>query len=352
MLRETLILRFVAGSLLLALAVVQGGCTRPPARIKATPAPPYRIEPALLRVLDAQILAASVFAMHESEAHARISMDEWRKRVRQRTRDVFIPWYSDYWTQQWIATRVAWYKLQYSEGEAAPEERLASYLQEQFYTRVLEPVSGFVDPGAVMNETTDIYLREMKYRLDPLPLAYGIPVDAFNRHLDTIPAIVVPPQEASLNAVLQAGDLSALPAYAVLLQQIAAVDDTPGPQPSPDRLYAVARSAVTRLVGSLALRGGTAAASTVVGGVWGVLISVGAGVWGVLEHDQEKPVIEAQLRKNLDAALEVMWQELVEDPQGGIAAVVHHISRQIENTLTPPLQTPPAPPAPVPARLF
>jgi hypothetical protein len=241
---------------------------------------------------------------------------------------------------------VAWYKLQYTEGEAAPEERLVSYLQEQFYTRVLEPVSGFVDPDTVMNETTDIYLRELKYRLDPLPLAYGIPVDAFNRHLDTIPAIVVPPQEASLHAVLQAGDLSTLPAYAALLKQIAASDDTPGPQPSPDRLYAVARSAVTRLVGSLALRGGAAAASTVVGGVWGVLITVGAGVWGVFEHDQDKPVIEAQLRENLDAALEVMWQELVEDPQGGVAAVVHHINRQIDNSLTPP------PPAPEPARLF
>ena len=352
MLRNTLILRLVTGSLLLALAVVQGGCTRPPARIKATPATPYRIEPAILRTLDAQILAASAFAMHESEAHARISMDEWRERVRQRTRDLFIPWYSDYWTQQWIAARVAWYKLQYTEGETAPEERLVNYLQEQFYTRVLVPVSGFVDPGTVMNETTDIYLQELEYRLDPLPLAYGVPVDAFNRYLDTIPAIVEPPQEASLQAVLQAGDLSALPAYAALLKQIAAVDNTSGPQPSPDRLYAVARSAVTRLVGSLALRGGTAAASTVVGGVWGMLISVGAGVWGALEHDQEKPVIEAQLRENLDAALEVMWHELVEDQQGGVTAVVHHINRHIENTLTPPPLIPPAPSAPEPARLF
>jgi hypothetical protein len=246
---------------------------------------------------------------------------------------------------------VAWYQLQYTEGEITPEERLVGYLQEQFYTQVLEPVSGFVDPDNVMDETTSLYLQELKYRLDPLPPAYGIPVDAFNRHLDTIPAIVVPPQEASLDAVLQAGKLSGLPAYAALLKQITSIDDTPGPQPSADRLYAVARSAVTRLVDSLAVRGGTAAASTIAGGVWGVLISVGAGVWGVLEHDKEKPVIEAQLRENLDAALEVMWQELVEDPQGGVTAVVHHINRHIENALTPPPQTPPTP-VRKPARLF
>lgn len=352
MLRDTLILRLVAGSLLLVLAVYQGGCTRPTARIKAPPVPPYRIDSATLQTMNAHILAASGFAMHEAGAHARVSMDEWRERVRRRTRDVFIPWYSDYWTQQWIATRVAWYELQYAEGETTPEERLVGYLQEQFYTQVLEPVSDFVDPDSVMNETTGIYLRELKYRLDPLPPAYGIPVDAFNRHLDTIPAIVVPPREASLDAVLQVGDLSDMPAYAALLKQIASVDDTPGPQPSPDRLYAVARSAVTRLVDSLAVRGGAAAASTIVSGVWGVLISVGAGVWGALEHDQEKPMIEAQLRENLDAALEVMWQELVEDPQGGVAAVVHHINRHIENALTPPPQTPPPPPLREPARLF
>jgi hypothetical protein len=43
---DNLILRLAAGSLLLALVFGQGGCTRPPARIKATPVPPYRIEAA------------------------------------------------------------------------------------------------------------------------------------------------------------------------------------------------------------------------------------------------------------------------------------------------------------------
>ena len=350
--RDTLILWFLAGTLLLALAGSLVSCTRPPARIKPTPAPPYQIESAILRTMNAQILAASVFAMHESEAHARVSMDEWRERVRLRTEDVFIPWYSDYWTQQWIAARVAWYKLQYTEGEVTPEERLVGYLQEQFYTQVLKPVSDFIDPNDVMNDTTGIYLLELKYRLDPLPPAYGIPVDAFKRHLDSIPAIVVPPREASLDAVLQTGDLYGLPAYAALLKQLDSGDDTPGPQPSQDRLYAVARSAVTRLVESLAVRGGAAAASTIVNGVWGGLISLGAGVWGVLEHDQEKPLIEAQLRENLDAALEVMWQELVEDQQGGVAAVVHHINQNIENALTPPPRQTRPPPVRNPDVLF
>jgi hypothetical protein len=335
-------LRLTASGLLLAFAVLLGGCSQPPPRVAKPSARIYHLEPGILRAIDEQILAASVFARHESEAYARVAMDDWRERVRQRTETVFIPWYSDYWTQQWIATRVAWYKLEYTEGEATPEERLVGYLQEQFYDQVLEPVSGIVDPRSVMDETTDRYLRELRYRLDPLPLDYGIPVDAFNQHMDTIPAIVVlaePLQEASLHAVLQAADLSALPAYETLLAQIAALNGKPGSQPPPDRLYAVAGSAVTRLVGTMALRGSATAASTVVGGFWGVVISLGATIWGVSEHDHDKPVIEAQLRENLDAALEVMWQGLVEDKRGGVSAVVHHMSEQIEAAVAPPPQT-------------
>ena len=83
----------------------------------APPEPLVHVKPATWRAIDEQILDASVCARHESEAYARVAMDDWRLRVRQRTEDVFIPWYSSYWTQQWMATRVGWYKLQYTEGK-------------------------------------------------------------------------------------------------------------------------------------------------------------------------------------------------------------------------------------------
>ena len=270
-------------------------------------------------------------------------MEDWQLRVRQRIEDVFIPWYSSYWTQQWIATRVAWYKLQYTEGEDTPEERLVSFLQEQFYTQVLEPVSSFVDPYIVMEETTAGYLRELNALLDPLPLEYRIAVAAFDQHLDTIPAIVVlavPLQDASLYEVLQADDLSAVPAYATLQEQIAAINGADDLTPSEDRLHSVARRAVTKLVGTLALRGGATAASTLVGGFWGVLISAGASALAALEHNNDMPVMEAQLRENLDEALDVMWKALVEDPHGGVTAVVHHMSAQVEQAVFHPQQAP------------
>jgi hypothetical protein len=340
---------------LIGFVAILGGCVHQPAPVVETSAPRYQVPAGTWRAIDEQILGASVFARHEADTYARVAMDDWRDRVRRRIGEVFVPWYASYWTQQWIATRVAWYKLQYTEGEATPEERLVGYLQEQFYEQVLEPVRSFVDPHAVMEETAAGYVRELKCRLDRLPFEYRIPVAAFNQHLDTIPVIVVlavPLQDASLYEVLQATDLSAVPAYVTLLGQIAAVNGRTDPTPSPDRLHGVARRAVTRLVGPLALRGGATAASTLVGGFMGVLISAGAAAWGVVEHDNERPGVEAQLRDNLEATLELIWQALVEDPHGGVTAVVHHMSAQLEHAVFHPLQTPLTPYILEPAGLF
>ena len=341
--------------LLFVMTVTLGGCSHAPSQVEVPPAPLYHVQPGTWRAIDEQILTASVYARHESEASARVAMDEWQWRVRRRIDKVFIPWYSSYWTQQWVASKVAWYKLQYAEGEATPEERLVSYLQEQFYAQVLEPVSSFVDPQAVMEDAAAGYLWELKGRLDQLPFEYHIPVAAFNQHLKSIPAIVVlavPLQDVSLYEVLQAADLTAQPAYEILLEQMTTVGDTASPMPSPDRLHTVARRAVTKLVDSMALRGSTTTASTIVGGFWGVVISTGSVVWGAVEHDHDKTVMEAQLRENLDAALDVMWQDLMEDQHGGVTAVVHHMSTQIEHAVFHPSQTPLIPYTLEPARLF
>jgi len=349
-------LRQVVYGVLLAFVAVLGGCSHAPTPVVVPPpASFYHVQPATWRAIDEQILNASVCARYESEAYARVSMDDWRLRVRQRTEDVFIPWYVSYWTQQWLATRVAWYKLQYTEGEVTPEERLVSYLQQQFHEQVLEPVSGFVDPRVVMEEATAGYLRELKDSLEPLPVEHRIPVALFNQHLESIPAIVVlavPLQDASLYEVLQAADLSALPAYETLLKQIAALNGGIGPTASADGLDRVAGRAVAELLEPMALRGGATAAAAIVGGFWGVMISAGAAAWSVTEHDQDRPMMEAQLRGNLDAMLDVMWRELVEDTRAGVTAVVQHMSTQIEQAVFQPPQVPLTPYSLDPAWLF
>jgi hypothetical protein len=324
--------------LLVVLIAATSGCIQPPTKTVVQP-PPYHFQPGALRAINEDIFMASVEARHESEAYARVAMEEWLWRVRQRIEEVFIPWYSSYGIQQWMTAKVVAFKLLYTEGEATPEERLVSYLQEQFYEQVLEPVNSFVNPQTVMEDAAVNYLRELRERLDRLPSEYDVPDAAFRKHLETIPAIVVqvaPPQEASLYEVLQSTDLSALPAYRALRGKVTASSGVANQTASADRLQVVANQAVTRLLDSVALSAGTATASTVVGGYWGIAISAGSAAYAAVEHDHEKPVMEAQLRENLDAALDLMWQDLVENPSGGITAMVHDMSMQIEDAVTRP----------------
>jgi hypothetical protein len=305
------------------------------------PIPQYNIPSDIWRSIDEQIIVASVDARHESEAYARIVMSEWLWRVRQTTESVFIPWYSSYMTQQWLATKVAWYRLWYTERGPTPEDRLVDYLQDEFYEQVLEPVSSFVDPRIVMVDVADSYLREFACRLDVLPYEYDIPVSVFERHLESIPAIVVRADSlliVSLYEALQVGDIASLPACVALLSQTPAGEGVYNQVPLSNRLHVVARSAVTELADSLMLRSGTTAASSMVGGAWGVIIYTGATIWDVTDHNNNKPEMERQLHENLDVALDAVWQGLVEDQKHGVMALVHHMATQVEAALFLPPQ--------------
>jgi len=318
------------------------GCVPPP----QTPPPPvYRFQPATLRAIDERIYADSVQARNEAEAYARVAMDEWRWRVRQRIEEDFIPWYSSYGVQQWIAAKIVAFKLLYTEGEATPEDQLVSYLQEQFYEQVLEPVSGFVDPQTVMEDAAVNYLRELGKRLDQLPSIYGVPTEAVDEHLASIAAIRVsgqPSEQASLYEVLHASDLSRLPAYQALRGEVLAVSAAANPSPSADRLRIVANQAVARLLDSVTLRGGVATVTTLVEGYWKIAITAASAAYGAIEHQQEKPELETQLRENLDAAMNLLWQELVEDPRYGVTGLMHRLSDEIEEGVVRPFSWPPS----------
>ena len=58
-----------------------------------------------------------------------------------------------------------------------------------------------------------------------------------------------------------------------------------------------------------------------------------ATVVGAMAHEKDKPALEAQLRENLEAALDEMWQGLMEDTATGVMAPVYHICGQIERSL-------------------
>jgi hypothetical protein len=300
------------------------------------------------RDVDEEIWGASRLASDAAEAYARRAMRDWMDRVRRRTEEVFIPWYLDYWTQQWIAIKLSWYEIGREEGDPAPAQRLATYLQEEYDSRVLRAVARQSDPYAIRDAASRMYLELLTEQLGGLPQRFGIPPAAFRDRLAAIPAIRVPgaPQhDTSLLNLIDSGHLAESRAYAALLRQADTSSADRGPGDTGEELRPVAKIAADGLTATLAVSGGSAAAAAAVGGPAGLLISVGAFGWGAYAHERDRPALEEKLRGALDSALRAMWRHLVEDPRTGVTAPLRHMSGQIEQGVSAPWVPPPTGPA-------
>lgn len=282
--------------------------------------------------VDADIGSASLAAMTVARNYARGPMEIWRIRVARRTEADFIPWYTSFWTQEWLALKVSWYKANSQEGSDAAVKQLAAYLQQQYQERVLNPVAKEVDPDLVREYATKLYVQTLSERLQGIAQRYGIPQDQFDGRLKRIPAISLSPlptYRSSLYQMLHAELPAGLPAYAAMMAQIRRNARSVESGPMNPWMSPVARRASEKLAARLAVSGGAGFAATVFGGIPGALISLGATGFGVAVGEHERPKIEALLRETLDAAVDDMWYGLMNDSAVGVMAGVHYLSGQI-----------------------
>lgn len=325
------------------LVVLLAACASPQRTPEATP--PVQVSETVWWQVDSDIVGASRAATGPATNYARGFMESWRSRVARRVETDFIPWFTGYWTQQWLAIKVSWYKLNAGEDKTNPAvNRLAAYLQEQYQDRVLGPVAKEIDPDLVRAQATNLYVRILGEQLQVIQQRYGVPVDQFDRRLKDIPAIALAPppaHSASLYQIIHAEPIAKLPAYVALIDHIRKDAGGAGAGPSDARISPVAKNASERLVAKLAASGGASAAAAVVGGVGGVIISLGALGFGAIGHEKERPEMEAQLRESLNAALDDMWLSLMESPTTGVLAGVYYIAEQVQEsffqTLTQPV---------------
>lgn len=227
---------------------------------------------------------------------------------------------------------MAWYQLGGGEGSNPAAKRLAAYLQEQYHERVLQPVAKEIDPAVISRQATALYVQLLSAQIQAIPGRYGVPADQFERRLAAIPVIALAPpatQGASLGQLVHTQAIADLPAYTALLAQIRNAGGGLGAEPSDARISLVAEQAAERLVARLAIGSGASAAAAAVGGVAGMVISLGAAGIGAIAYETQRPELEAQIRESLHAVLNEMWHGLMENPATGVMAVVYHISGQI-----------------------
>lgn len=327
-------LRSLIVALIVALMVVLAGCAIPHRTPDLTP--PVLVSETAWQQVDGDIAVASLAATEQVKIYARGSMEAWRDRVNQRTEENFIPWFSSYWTQQWLAVKVTWYKVSSGKETDPAANRLAAYLQEQYHKRVLDPVAKEIDPDQVMGEATKYYVQLLGEQLRGIPQRYGVPLDQFDQRLKGIPAIALAPPaapSASLYQILHADPITTLPAYVALVDQIRNAVGGAGVGPSDAGISSSAKQVSEQLEAQLAPRGVASAVATAVGRVAGMLISIGAAGIGAVAHESERPKMEAQLRKDLNTAFDEEWLGLMENRSNGVMAAVYHLSGHIEGSL-------------------
>jgi hypothetical protein len=234
--------------------------------------------------------------------------------------------------------KVAWYKLSAEKG-TDPSIKLAAYLQEQFHSRVLAPVTKEIDPDVVREQATTRYVRSFGTSLQEIRQRRAVPADQFDQRIKDIPAIALAPDpghSASLYQLVHADPLAKLPAYVALSAQIR----RRSPGPSDAGVSSVAKAASRRLESDVATSGSASAAAALVGGALGAMISVGAVGLDAIAYEKERPRMERELRESLSPAMDEMGRKLMEDPATGVMAEVHYLSAQVEGNLARPRTQP------------
>ncbi|AZL73295.1 hypothetical protein [Pseudomonas oryziphila] len=304
---------------------------------KHPPAPPplQNLPPAVWQRIDQEIIEASAAAAGSANDYARRSMRVWKEQVQQRTENDFIPWFTGYWTQQWLTLKVAWYKINNGNGNEPPEKRLGLYLQEQYHQRVIDPVAEQINPEGIRDRASELYLQLLGQQLPAIIQRYNAPPEQFSQRLNRIPAIALGPPDArnaTLYQLLRAKSLEQQPAWQSLRQQLHQ-QASRAPGQTDARLSSVATQASEKLGASLAPRGAASAIAAAVGKAAGAMISVVVTGYGMLSHDREQPQMIEQLRVILNVALNEEWQELMENRQSGAMAGVYYLSGQVEDSL-------------------
>ena len=328
-------------SLIITVLVVLAGCATPPRAPVETA--PVIVSASTWQQVDREIVAASQSATEQTRIYSRGAMDYWRTRVYELTEQNFIPWFSSYWTQEWLSMKVSWYTLSAKGEQDASEKRLAAYLLEAYQEKVLAPVALEVDPDSILGLSVAFYVDILKEELQKISTRHGVPIAQLNGRIQKIPAIALgppPARNASLYQIVHTDPLNTLPAYAALIDKIHKAGGDRGVGSTDTAMAPVARRASRRMEAEMAPRGAASAVAAATGKLAGGLITLGvAGIRAFIQAF-DRPDSEALIRRSLGNTFDKAWLKLVQDPTSGVMAGTLYMAAQIEGSLADRTQPP------------
>jgi hypothetical protein len=321
-------------SLIVAVLVVLAGCATP-VRAPVVEAVVV-VSDSTWHQVDREIVEASQSATEQTRIYSRGAMDYWRTRVYQLTEENFIPWFSSYWTQEWLSMKVSWYTISAKGEQDASAKRLAEYLLEQYQQRVLAPVAVEIDPDAILGQAMAFYVDILQEELQKISKRHGIPMAQLNGRIQKIPAIALgppPARNASLYQIVHTDPLNSLPAYAALIDKIHKAGGDKGVGSTDTAMAPVAKRASQRMEAEMAPRGAASAVAAAAGKLAGGLITVGVAGIRALIQAADRPDSEALIRSSLGNTFDKAWLKLVQNPTTGVMAGTLYMAGQIEGNL-------------------
>ncbi|WP_223457621.1 MULTISPECIES: hypothetical protein [unclassified Pseudomonas] len=328
-------------SLIIAVLVVLAGCATP---VRA----PVEVAPVIVpastwQQVDREIVTASQTATEQAKIYARGAMDYWRTRVYELTEQNFIPWFSSYWTQEWLSMKVSWYTISAKGEQDAVEKRLAAYLLEAYQEKVLAPAAVELDPDAILGLAAAFYVDILKEELQKISSRNGVPMPQLNGRIQKVPAIALgppPTRDASLYQIVHTEPLNSLPAFAALIDKVHRAGGNKGVGSTDTAMAPVARRASRRMEAEMAPRGAASAVAAATGKLAGGLITLGvAGIRAFIQAF-DRPDSEALIRRSLGNTFDKAWLKLVQDPTSGVMAATLYMAAQIEGSLGGSAQPP------------
>ena len=327
--------------LIVAMLVVLAGCAMSPRA--PVEVPPVMIAPGTWQQVDREIIQASQSATEQTKIYAHGAMDYWRTRVYELTEQNFIPWFSSYWTQEWLSMKVSWYTINAKGEQDTTEKRLAAYLLEQYQEKVLAPVAVEIDPDAILSLAAAFYVDILKEELQKISQRHGVPMAQLNGRIQKIPAIALgppPARDASLYQIVHTEQLNSLPAYAALVDKIHKAGGDKGVGSTDTAMAPVAKRASQRMEAEMAPRGAASAVAAAAGKLAGGLITVGVAGVRALIQAADRPDSEALIRSSLGNTFDKAWVKLVQNPTTGVMAGTLYMAAQIEGNLAQSAEPP------------
>ncbi|HKJ89208.1 MAG TPA: hypothetical protein VKA48_11965, partial [Gammaproteobacteria bacterium] len=136
--------------------------------------------------VDSHIRKVFVEARSKAEQRARKDLDAWHAKLMRRVDEDFLPWYFDFWNQEWRDLKAVGYlAAQWVGGDGARKSMMRDF-RDAFAVQVMPPGETQMRMEAISRDALQVYLRHARGELRDIPTEFHVPRDDWQQHLADI----------------------------------------------------------------------------------------------------------------------------------------------------------------------